>query len=245
MKNHRRSLLCLFLTAVLLLSLAGCASESRSLYRQGEAAFRAGAYAEAAGYFGAADGYRNSSRYLQKIYTKALELYESGQYPEAAHVFTALAPWQIEDSATRAVIAGAYACLDQLDAAGARQFLEMADPAHPETTVLQEKLDSYCFPNTVLIRPEHIVNELRSGKIAPEISNTSQDPNQEEIVYTMTARYTDLAYEQYRAYCMEAFADSFRDESGSYFSFQLGDGTCYVCNFHSVYGGLTIRIPRY
>ena len=245
MKHHWRIVLCFLLTAALLLCLMGCSPEGRSQYRQGEAAFNAGKYAEAAGFFAAAEGYKNSDQYLQEIYQKALTLYEDGQFRVAADIFTALAACQVEDANSMAAVAGGYACIEAMDATGARQLLEMADPEHPETIALREALDTFCFPGTVLIRPERIVSEILRGKIAPEVSNVSQDPNQDEFVYTMTARYTDLAYEQYREYCMEAFADSFKDESGSYFSFQLGDGTCYVCNFHSVYGGLAIRIPRY
>ena len=244
--THRcRLFLCLILSSSLLLSLVGCSDEGRSQYRQGEAAFNAGKYTEAVGCFAAAEGYSDSDQYLQKIYQKALTFYEEGNYPVAADIFTALAACQVADSQTYALVAGGYACMEALDSVGARQLLETADPAHPETAGLREALDTLCFPHTVLIRPEYIVREIRSGKITPEVTNVSQDPNQDEIVYTMTARYTDLAYAQYREYCMETFADSFRDESNSYFSFQLGDGTCYVCNFHSVYGGLAIRIPRY
>lgn len=244
MKNICYRLLCLLL-AIAVLCLGGCSSEGRDKYKLGEAAMSAGRYADAAAYFGSADGYRDSEKQLQTIYFEAVNLYEAGSFDQAAEIFEVLAQYEIEESTLYAGISGAHACMNRLDAVGAYAYLESMDAGNDEVAALYSRLNTICFPDIPLIRPEYVVAELLSGEITAEVSNVSESSYTDEIVYTMTSRYTDLAYEQYRAYCMQAFPDSFADESGNYFSIKINDRTCYICNFHSLYGGLVIKIPRY
>lgn len=246
MQKKTARFLAIALIALLLVSCWGCGSgEDRENYKLGEAALRAGRLADAAGYFGAANGYKDSEEQLLTIYFEAMNLYEAGSCAEAADVFTILSQYEIEESGVYARVCGAYACLDKLDAAGAYALLDGADPAHEEVVAVRALLELVCFADTVLIRPEYVAEELIRGSVVPEVSNVSDIPATDEILYAMTSRDTDSVYAQYREYCMNAFPDSFADESGNYFSFVIGERTYYVTNFYSLDGGMAITIPRY
>lgn len=246
MQNIPKKLICLILAIALAAGLAGCASkEVRDAYRMGEAAMNAGRYADAADYFGPLEGYKDSELYLDTIYFEAMNLLEAGTYPEAAGVFEVLARYDIQDAAFFARIAGAYDCLYALDAVGAYALLEGTDRTRPEAAAVYAALELFCFEDTMLIRPEYVAEELVSGKVTPEVTNAAEDPYLDIMVYAMTSHITDSVYTQYREYCMRAFPDSFQEESNNYFTIQIEGQTYYICNFHALYGGLVIKIPRY
>lgn len=243
MNRIPRKLLCLLLAAALCAMLFGCGGETGEQYRLGEAAMDAGRYAEAAGYFGPISDYRSSQKHLGTIYDHAMELYLDGNYREAVEIFSALAPWDIRESEFFAGIAGAMACLEEQDAVGAQALLEVLDPDREESQAVLALIHQRCFEDTLLIRPEYIAKELLGTQ--PEVTNASTDRYMDILVYAMPSHLTTSVYEQYRQYCSQAFPDSFAQESDSYFTVQIQGETYYICNFHSLYGGLAIKIPRY
>lgn len=243
MNRVPRKLLCLLLAAALCAFLFGCGGEAGEQYRLGEAAMDAGRYAEAARYFCALSDYRSSQKHLDTIYDRAMDLYRDGSYREAEEIFSALAPWGIRESEFFAGISGAMARLDERDAVGAQALLEGLDPNREESQAVFTLIRQRCFEDTLLIRPEFIAKELLGS--APEVTNASTDRYLDILVYTMPRHLTASVYEQYRQYCSQAFPDSFAQESDSYFTVQIQGETYYICNFHSLYGGLAIKIPRY
>lgn len=246
MNRKVRRLLCALLIGAMLAALCGCASsEEREAYNLGKAALSAGRLADAAEYFSAAGSWKNSDEYLLTIYFEAMNCFEAGEHQTAWEVFRILEPLGIEESGVYAAAAGAYAQLEQLDGAGARESLIGADPTHEAVIAAEAVLDQCLFADTVLIRPEYVVKELRSGEIVPEVSNLSQYDFRDDILYATTRKEAEVIYEQYREYCMAAFPDTFRDESGNYFSIILGDSTFYISNFYNVDGGVVVLIPKY
>lgn len=243
MNRIPRKLLCLLMVSVLCAMLFGCGSEAGEQYRLGEAAMDDGRYAEAAGYFGPISDYRSSQKHLDTIYDHAMELYLDSNYREAGEIFSALAPWDIRESGFFESIAGAMACLNERDAVGAQALLEGLDPNREESRAVLALIHQRCFEDTLLIRPEFIAKELLGTQ--PEVTNASTDRYLDILVYTMPGHLTTSVYEQYRQYCSQAFPDSFTQESDSYFTVQIQGETYYICNFHSLYGGLAIKIPRY
>ncbi len=236
---------CLLLSAVLLLCLCGCGSPESQAYRRGKDALSGGQYVEAAHAFGPLGDYRQSPEFLAQIQTEALAQYNEGNYGAAAPIFEALAQYDAPDARIYAQLSRAYACLDALDGSGARESLSDADPADQRVADALVRLDEYLFPGTPLFRPEAVVEDLKSGRLTPEVTNISQDPYTDAYCYAMTRNQTQRAYDQYRSYCISAFPDSFQEESENYFSFLLQGSTCYVSNFYSTDGGLVIKIPRY
>ena len=245
MKNIRR-LICLFLTVALLAALWGCASGPEGQnYRQGKAALNDGRLAEAAEYFGPLAGYKDSESYLNTIYDRAMACYDAGEYREAAEAFEVLAVYEIGDAQAYAAASGALACLAARDGAGVRAHLAEADQEHPAVAAAQAEADLQLFEGTVVFRPEIVAELLASGQVETDVSDISDDPRSWEYLYTMDRRAAERVYKQYREYCRQAFADTFRDESDNYFSFQVEGATYYVSNFSSVDGGLVIRVPKY
>lgn len=241
-----KKLICLMLAAAMCAAMLSCASgDEHARYRGGKEALQAGRYAEAAEYFGPLEDYRNSRQCLFDIYSEAMALYEAGSYGEAAEIFHALEPYCVQDAMLYARISDAWACLYDLDAQGAYAALDGMDSTQEQAAAVYAALEAWCFEDTVLIRPEFVAEELRSGRIATEISDISQDAYLDELVYVLTQNAADSVYQQYRDYCLAAFPDGFAEGSDSYFTFRIRDNTYYVCNFQALYGGIVIKIPRY
>lgn len=241
----RRIALILTGTAVAV-SLLGCAGgEAAGVYRSGKSALSHGRYAEAAEAFSALEEYRDSEAYLERIFEYALTAYEDGRYEEAAEIFSALEPTDSENAAVYAALARAQIRLTEQDAAGAYGELEaVADADCPDLTAFLTELDALCFPDTVLLRPEAVVPELKDGRVEFSVSMLPSDGDMEEYLYTMPKNSADSAYRQYGDYCAKVFPGSFA-QADSYFSFQIQGSTYYVCNYYALYSGLVIRIPRY
>ncbi len=231
----------LLLVAAVLVCLCGCGSPESQAYRRGQDALAAGHFADAVHEFAPLGDYKRCPDYLEQIRAEALLQYGEGHYEAAAAIFEALAQYEYPDAQLYARLSHACACLQALDGNGVLESLMGMDPADPRVAGVL----AFLFPDTPLIKPEYVVEDLRIGRLTPAVTNISQDPYLDAFCYPMTRNQTQRAYDQYRCYCISAFPDSFQEESENYFSFLLQGSTCYVSNFYSTDGGLVIKIPRY
>ena len=239
--TFRRSL-CILLLAALLAGLWGCGlSAEEAGYRQGRSALSSGRLAEAAGFFGPLGEYKDAHRQMQTIYEEALALYETQAYIQAAEAFRVLAEYEIRDARDYAAASHALVCLNALDGSGARAALAEGDPTSQPIRDAAAQADTLLFPGTSVFRPEYAARELMSGELSARIRQEALDGNL-KYLYAMDRRESERLYQQYREYCIAAFPDTFRDESGNYFSFRADGVLCYVSNFHSVDGGVVILI---
>lgn len=234
---------CILLLAALLSGLPGCATSAEAhIYRQGTTALSSDRLVEAAASFGSLGDYKDSPQLLQDIYLRALDLYKTGTYSQAAEVFRVLAQYQVRDARDYAAASQALACLENRDGPGARAALKDGNAVSKVLSDAIARVEKMLFPGTSIFRPEYVAPELISGELSARIQDLSEDSRQ-EYLYVMDRQAGDRVYRQYREYCLQAFQDTFRDESENYFSFRAEGTLCYVSNFHSVDGGIVILIP--